>query len=87
MLADLPVYTLQQLAHYNGTDHPEVWVAYKGYIYDLSTSRMWRNGIHYGNWAGQDLTTALAKAPHSDLVFQRFKIVGKLQQNENTGIV
>ena len=72
-------YTRSQLALRNGQDKPEIWVAYKGQIYDLSNSRLWRNGQHYEHWAGQDLTEELADAPHTEKVFERFEMVGKLQ--------
>jgi hypothetical protein len=41
---NLPLYSKQQLALRNGQDKPEVWVAYEGKIYDVSKSRLWRNG-------------------------------------------
>lgn len=72
-------YTRSQLALRNGQDREEVWVAYKGIIYDVSSSRMWRGGIHYGNMAGQDLTEEFAEAPHGERVFKRFRVVGKLK--------
>lgn len=72
------VYTRSQLALRNGQDREEVWCAYKGIIYDVSASRLWRTGKHYEHWAGQDLTTELADAPHSNNVFTRFPVVGKL---------
>ncbi|MFM6983129.1 MAG: cytochrome b5 domain-containing protein, partial [Chitinophagaceae bacterium] len=53
-------YTRQQLALRNGVDKPEIWVAFKGKIYNVSDSRLWRNGKHYEHWAGQDLTEELA---------------------------
>lgn len=71
-------YTLQQLALRNGQDRDEVWVAYQGVIYDVSFSRLWRNGKHYEHWAGQDLTIELKDAPHTEKVFERCTIVGKL---------
>jgi predicted heme/steroid binding protein len=71
-------YTVSQLALRNGQDKDEIWCAYKGNIYDLSTSKLWRNGKHYEHWAGQDLTEELKDAPHSEFVFEKFKIVGKL---------
>jgi len=74
----LPTYTKQQLALRNGQDKPEVWIAYKGNIYDLSTSRLWLKGTHYEHWAGQDLTNELKDAPHTEKVFARFQIIGKL---------
>ena len=74
----LQTYTTSQLALRNGNDREEVWCAYKGYIYDVSLSKLWRNGKHYEHWAGQDLTAELKDAPHTDKVFDKFKIVGKL---------
>ena len=74
----LPSYTRAQLALRNGQDKPEIWVAYLGFIYDVSKSRLWRDGKHYEHWAGQDLTDELKDAPHTEKVFDKFKIVGKL---------
>ncbi|GAA4784742.1 hypothetical protein GCM10023231_10640 [Olivibacter ginsenosidimutans] len=72
-------YSLQQLALRNGQDRNEIWVAYQGIIYDVTTSRLWQKGVHYEHWAGQDLTLELADAPHTAEVFKRFKTVGLLQ--------
>lgn len=76
----LPVYTKSQLALRNGQDKPEIWVAYRGLIYDVTRSRLWLNGKHYEHWAGQDLTAELADAPHTDEVFTRFDPIGRLSQ-------
>ncbi|MCK9481794.1 MAG: cytochrome b5 [Bacteroidia bacterium] len=78
MESELPEYTIRQLSLRNGQDKPEIWIAYKGFIYDVSNSRLWRNGKHYEHWAGQDLTEELKDAPHSTWVFDKFKIIGKL---------
>ncbi|MRX47890.1 cytochrome b5 domain-containing protein [Pedobacter puniceum] len=75
---ELPVYTKSQLALRNGQDKPEIWVAYLGLIYDVSQSRLWLKGKHYEHWAGQDLTAELKDAPHTEQVFERFKVIGKL---------
>lgn len=77
-MAELPIYSKQQLALRNGQDKPQIWVAYLGFIYDVTESRLWRNGKHYEHWAGQDLTEELADAPHAEAVFEKFEIVGKL---------
>jgi predicted heme/steroid binding protein len=74
----LPVYTKSQLALRNGQDKPQIWVAYQGVIYDVTESRLWRNGKHYEHWAGQDLTDELKDAPHTEGVFARFEAVGML---------
>lgn len=75
----LPEYSKSQLALRNGQDKPQIWVAYNGYIYDVSDSRLWKNGMHYEHWAGQDLTEELKDAPHSDSVFSKFQVVGTLK--------
>jgi len=75
----IPSYTLSQLALRNGQDKPEIWVAYKGLIYDVTDSRLWRNGKHYEHWAGQDLTSELSDAPHTEKVFDKFEPIGKLK--------
>lgn len=71
--------TRQQLSLRNGQDKPEIWVAYKGVVYDVSQSRLWRKGMHYEHWAGQDLTEELADAPHNENVFDKFKAIGFLK--------
>ena len=75
----LPEYSRAQLALRNGQDKPEVWVAYQGLIYDVTRSRLWREGKHYEHWAGQDLTDELKDAPHNEKVFERLKVIGQLQ--------
>jgi len=72
------IYTRSQLALRNGQDKEDIWVAYKGLIYDVTSSRLWRRGQHYEHWAGQDLTAELADAPHTEKVFERFEVIGKL---------
>lgn len=74
----LPEYSRAQLALRNGQDKPEVWIAYLGLIYEVSVSRLWKNGKHYEHWAGQDLTDELKDAPHTEKVFEKFNVIGKL---------
>lgn len=70
--------TRSQLALRNGQDRPEIWIAYSGKVYDVTSSRLWREGKHYEHWAGQDLTEELSEAPHNERVFSRFKQIGIL---------
>ncbi|WP_017259756.1 cytochrome b5 domain-containing protein [Pedobacter arcticus] len=76
MESELPKYTKSQLALRNGQDKPQIWVAYLGMIYDVTESRLWRAGKHYEHWAGQDLTDELKDAPHTEKVFEKFKVIG-----------
>jgi predicted heme/steroid binding protein len=76
---NLPEYSKSQLALRNGQDKPQIWVAYLGFIYDVTESRLWRNGKHYEHWAGQDLTDELKDAPHNAKVFEKFEVIAKLK--------
>ena len=73
--------TIRQLSLRNGQDHPSVWVAYRGRVYDVTRSRLWREGRHYEHWAGQDLTSELDRdAPHTPNVFDKFEPIGILKR-------
>ena len=78
-------FTTSQLALRNGVEKEEIWVAYKGMIYDVTRSRLWRMGKHYEHWAGQDLTEELALAPHTAFVFDNFEVIGKLIERKKHG--
>jgi predicted heme/steroid binding protein len=71
--------TKAQLALRNGQDKPQVWIAYRGHVYDVTESRLWLKGKHYEHWAGQDLTDELKDAPHTEKVLEKFKIIGVLR--------
>ena len=75
-------YSRQQLALRNGQDKPEIWVAFKGVIYDVTHSKLWKNGRHYEHWAGQDLTQELGEAPHTEKVFEKFGTIGHLHPDD-----
>jgi len=79
-MISLPEYSRSYLALRNGQDKPEIWVALNGIIYDVSESRLWKNGKHYEHWAGQDLTDELKDAPHTETVFSKFRVVGRLTE-------
>ena len=77
-MENLKTYTINQLALRNGSDKPEIWCAFNGLIYDVSQSKLWRNGKHHEHWAGQDLTDEMKDAPHTQHVFEKFQVVGRL---------
>lgn len=74
----LPSITKSQLSLRNGQDKPEIWMAFQGLVYDMTASKLWKNGKHYEHWAGQDLTAELVDAPHTANVFEKFTPIGKL---------
>jgi len=72
------------LRRYDGEDGPML-VAYQGIIYDVSTCPKWRTGLHEQlHFAGQDLSTEMAEAPHKEDVLSRSSVrrVGRLIQND-----
>lgn len=79
-------YTKSQLSLRNGQDRDEIWVAFQGTIYDVTNSRLWKNGKHYEHWAGQDLTEELSDAPHTETVFSKFEVIGVLTSLQVKGL-
>lgn len=77
--------TLEKLKQFNGKNGEKAYIAYKGNVYDVSSSPLWENGIHKKmHEAGLDLTDLLEKAPHTEEVFDRFTIVDTLDQESNS---
>lgn len=72
------VYTPEELALRDGKRSSEIWVAYQGKIYNVTSSPLFKNGKHYRHEAGKDLTEAMRKAPHLDEVMDKFPVVGTL---------
>ncbi len=71
--------TLEELAQFDGRDGRDAYVAVQGKIYDLSSSKLWKQGAHVRkHLAGGDLTEALKKAPHGPEKLEGFPVVGKL---------
>lgn len=71
--------TIEDLETFDGKNGNLSYIAYKGDIYDVTSSRLWKEGNHMGRHnAGYDLTEVLKGAPHSDDVLKRFPKVGKL---------
>jgi predicted heme/steroid binding protein/uncharacterized membrane protein len=79
--------TLEKLKQYNGKNSQKAYVAYKGNVYDVSSSPLWKDGIHKKiHEAGLDLTHAMEKAPHSEEVFADFDIVDTLDEKDESKI-
>ena len=76
-------FTPKELIKYNGIQSKKIYVAYKGKVYDLTSSRFWKRGLHYEHWAGQDLTNEMKNAPHSEKLIEKFPIVGIYEDTNN----
>ena len=75
---ELPLFTLEELAKFDGKNGNKAYVAVDGLVYDVSMLTQWANGVHQGNIAGTDLSTAIERAPHGRSVLSRARVVGRL---------
>lgn len=76
------VCTLDDLSQYDGRDGRPAYVAYKGTIYDVTKSKLWKNGSHVmKHSAGRDLTGLLETAPHGEDKVLAMPVVGQLLAN------
>ncbi len=76
---------IDELKKFDGKDGRPAYIAYKGNIYDITGSKMWKNGSHINrHFAGDDLTHQMSVAPHSDDVMSRYKIVDTLEPEVKT---
>ena len=69
-------FTEDELAQYNGKNGNPTYVVYKGKVYVVSATFLWKDGTHQVlHSAGVDLTDAMKQAPHGGEVLERFPIV------------
>ena len=76
------MFTLEELANYDGQGGRPAYVAVDGVVYDLTNSAAWRNGKHNGFTAGKDLTDEIKEiSPHGVKNLEGIPVVGKLATN------
>jgi len=77
----MKTFTEEELAKHNGKNGSPAYVSYKGKVYDVSASFLWKDGKHQVlHSAGADLTEALKEAPHSGDLLGKFPVVGILRR-------
>jgi len=73
-------FTEKELALYNGKNGKPAYIAYKGKVYDVSTSFLWKDGNHQVlHEAGVELTVAMEQAPHGKEALEKFPVIGILR--------
>jgi predicted heme/steroid binding protein len=71
--------TAEELHRFDGKEGRPAFVAYKGKIYDVTKSKLWKDGSHARkHHAGTDLTDTLKTAPHAEDKILSMPEVGKL---------
>ena len=69
----------KKLAENDGENDNPAYIAYEGKVYDVSSSKLWKGGLHMRRHrAGTDLTTDMQAAPHGPEVLERYAQVGTL---------
>lgn len=79
-MVDESVFTLDELAEYNGKDGAKAYIAVDGVVYDVSDSKAWKDGMHNGFEAGKDLSEEMRNAPHGLSKLDNLKKVGILAE-------
>ena len=76
-------FTLEDLSPFDGSEKRPAYIAYKGKIYDVSSSKLWVEGSHVRkHLAGNDLSEALRTAPHDEDKILGMPLVGELITSE-----
>jgi predicted heme/steroid binding protein len=74
------VFTLAELAEYDGQGGRPAYIAVDGIVYDVSGIGQWAGGAHQGIQAGQDISEAFRTAsPHDNSILNRASKVGILE--------
>jgi predicted heme/steroid binding protein len=74
-------FDIAELEKFDGNNGRPVYVAHKGKVYDVSNSKLWKNGLHMKrHHAGNDLTVDIQGAPHEPDVLERYPLIGTLKK-------
>ncbi len=77
-------FSPQELARHDGKGEASAYIAYKGRVVDVSSSKLWPKGTHMKrHQAGRDLTEDFKEAPHGTEVLERYPEIGTLTGAES----
>lgn len=78
---ELQIFTVEELAKFNGKDGNPAYIAIDGIVYDVTDHPAWKDGGHNGFEAGQDLTEAIKnESPHGIGKIADLTPVGALEE-------
>jgi predicted heme/steroid binding protein len=77
---ELKLFTLEELQRFDGTGEKPIYIAYKGKVYDLSTSPLFQSEKRMRcHFAGKDLTKDIDIAPHGEDLVYKFPVIGRVK--------
>jgi predicted heme/steroid binding protein len=65
------------LSHFDGKEGTPAYIAYKDKVFDMTSLKLWKKGVHMKHAAGYDLTDSLPKAPHGEEKLEGLPMIGK----------
>ena len=79
--AEDAIFTLEELADYDGQDGNRAYIAVDGVVYDVTDVPQWEGAEHFGFYAGIDASEALRNsAPHGASLLNDAVIVGSIAE-------
>jgi predicted heme/steroid binding protein/uncharacterized membrane protein len=79
-------FDAKELAEYDGKNGKPAYVAYQGKVFDVSESKLWKDGIHMNRHAaGKELTMDIQAAPHTPDVLEKLPQVGTVKSEPVPG--
>lgn len=82
--------TAEELSGFDGKEGRPALIALEGKVYDVSGSKLWKQGVHLAkHFAGRDLTLALKGAPHGPEKITALSSIAKLvpELHKKSGLV
>ncbi len=72
-------FSAEELSYFDGREGRPSYIAYKGSLYDVTASKLWKDGSHFKKHnAGSDLTELLNTAPHGEEKVLAMPTAGRL---------
>lgn len=79
---DVKKIDLDELKGFDGKEGKPAYIGYMGKVYEVTQSKLWKNGRHMNRHnAGGDLSADIQAAPHTPEVLERVPQVGILEEN------
>jgi predicted heme/steroid binding protein/uncharacterized membrane protein len=74
-------FDLDELKNFDGKEGKPAYIGYSGKVYEVTPSKLWKNGRHMNRHnAGGDLTADIQSAPHTPEVLERYHQIATLEE-------